>query len=281
MIIVSYIQSVNMESNRQNFVFSNRDKQIARSHHKVKIWEDDLKTIKKNQISIPQYMGRYLYDSFFDPRMVSMVSKKAKSLTHLVTTEISRRLANPELIKVNDLAQAFRGYNDGLGNEKMPCDVNELIQNAIDNFGRFRSFYEQDDLFSTHFMKSNYSMWSDIRLSNETKCLYGKVDAAYWINEQQRRVGIINWCTSGNLDAEIRIEIRESPFFGSHRTVFQKKQCDLHLCASILETNYDLTVSAYIVNLKSENYDKISVNNWRECQCVSLFEFLALSITSQ
>ena len=268
--IISRIQSVTMEQHRQSFVFSDRDEKIARSGNHVAIWENDERIEKVKIISIPQYMDKYLYDPF-QPDGYGMGLKKANSTKRKVSGEISKRLRNGTVGDVGLDAEFARECEEkhGLGRERTNADVNELQQNALNRFNAFRLFHQSSnaEMLRANFKKSDYSIWADINLNGEAKYLHGSIDVAYWIDENARHVGIINWYVSENIDMEIFTELQTSPFFGTRRTILQKQQCKLHLLSSILETKYDLTVTAYIVHLKNENYDIHVSDDWNSCSC--------------
>lgn len=154
---------------------------------------------------------------------------------------------------------------------------------ALRRFELFRSFYGSKPRaeklrllkapFATGFIKSDCSIWADIKLDESLKCLCGTIDATYQIDKGKKHIGIISWNTSECIELPIAITNEKSPFFHSQRTLLQKLQCQSHLQAAILESKYDVTVTANIIHLRDDDFDVHPVDDWRNCECVSLFEF--------
>lgn len=257
-----------MEDYQQSRIFSERDNKIAycRGNHHYAVWENDLKTKKKNTITVSNLLNGYF--NFCDINFAAPHVRKSKSVRFLVTSEILERLQQNN-VRDDGLDEHFaRKYEEkhGLGPDCDAADVAEVIRMASNCFQSFRSFYECDPNFAENFIKSEYSIWADIqlKLNENLKCLCGTIDAIYWIDKSKNHVGIIDWNTSEHS------EHSEDEHEGS-----QWRKCRSHLHASILETKYGLTVTANIVNLKGSGFDVNPVKAWKDCkkECVKLFKF--------
>lgn len=225
-----------------------------------------------------------MFDNKIDARQLGI--RIAKNLKSLVTSEISRRLEEQSVDTVG-LDAAFMERCEerhGLGRNIERHHVDQLKVMALKRFEAFRMFYGLDPgaenlrsleaPFASGFIKSDYSIWADIIIKQNCveQYLCGTLDAAYWINESANKIGLIIWNTSDNIESSIRIMNRKSPFSNSDRTLLQRCKCQSHLLASILETKYNFTVTANIVHLRDHNFVICPVEDWRNCECVSLFE---------
>lgn len=273
-----------MEKYRQSNVLSIRDVAIGycKGNHRYAVWEDDSNK-KENTISVLKIIDEHLY--FYYAHTPFSVRKEMR-LKFLVTGEISERIEqkNVDVISLDEMFMEKCGKNHGLGPTVDSECIDELKEMAYNRFKALRSFYtahpNSEKLrslqppFAANFIKSDYSVWADIELNGSRKCLCGTIDAIYWIDKSEKHVGIISWNTFEHFETPMEIQHEQSPFFPGSRTLLQRRQCQSHLHAAILEIKYGFIVTANIVNLKDDGFDIDRVTNWRACQCWnnSLFE---------
>lgn len=226
-----------MENYRQSYLFSERDSRIAyckgNGHHAV--WENDSITKKENTISVSKLLDLYLFSCDID--FTSLSVRKSKNITSLVTTEILERLQqkNVDDVGLDGLFERKCEEKHGLGPNCDADDVAEVREMALNCFRSFRSFYDPNaeslrslqTHFAQNFIESEYSIWADIKLDENLKCLCGTIDAIYWINKDKKHVGIITW----------NISKRGKPIMHEGLPL-QRRKCQLHLYASILVTKY-------------------------------------------
>lgn len=269
-----------MEKYRQVFVLSDRDDKIAfcSGNSKYAVWKDADLSERKNTISISKMISYYLYNPF---QPFEFALRKSACIQKLVKAEISERLDLNRVDRVDLDAEFEKKCKEkhGLGERALPGDIEELKEMALVLFRAFREFFESGPVeivrpLRTNFIKSDYSIWADIILKDDenTKCLCGTISTIYWIDEKEKRVGIVSWNTSENIESPVRIENGQSPFFGFQRTLLQKSGCESHLRAAILEKKYGLTVDANIIHLAKGN-QIYPVNDWKECECRSVYKF--------
>lgn len=272
-----------MDTYRQEFVLSDRDENVAfcSGNNRYAVWKDDGSNERREAkmiISVSKMISDYLYNPF---QPIDFTLRKSACIQKLVKAEISERLKADRVSSIDLDADFERKCEEkhGLGERASSGDIEELKQKALVIFRAFREFYESgpEDVvipLQKDFIKSDYSIWADINLKGDTntKSLCGTISSIYWNNKDDRHVGMVSWNTSVNIESPIEVTNERSPFLGTERTLLQKSECESHIRASILETKYDLKVTANIVHL-GDGYRIYPVNDWRKCPCCSVFQF--------